>query len=54
MTGDWYSNMRTAGDIAMARQVLMKWAEQTGHADEACRMAERITARAVELGLEKP
>lgn len=53
-SGDWYSDMHTAGDIAWARQILMKWTEHTGSTEDCQRMAGRITARAVALGLEKP
>jgi hypothetical protein len=51
---DWYTNLDTAEDIAKACEVLMRWIEQTGDEDAGCRMAEAITARAVELGLETP
>ena len=32
----------------------MKWTEHTGNTENCQRMADRITARAVALGLEKP
>jgi hypothetical protein len=54
LPGDWYDGMHTAEDVAAARLVLMRWIERTGNADEGGQMAERITVRAVELGLEEP
>jgi hypothetical protein len=50
--GEWYSDMHTADDIAAARSILMKWADHTGNADAAARMAQRTTERAITLGLE--
>jgi hypothetical protein len=52
VSDDWYQDLATAEDIREARRVLMLWTEQTGDVDASCRMAEAITARAVELGLE--
>ncbi len=54
LPGDWYGDMHTAEDVAAARLVLMRWIEHTGNTDHGARMAARITARAVELGLEEP
>jgi hypothetical protein len=50
---DWYADLRTAEDVANARQVLMIWAEQ-GDPEDVARMAEGIIERAVELGIEAP
>lgn len=54
LPGDWYDDMHTAEDVAAARLVLMRWIEHTSNDADGMRMAERITARAVELGIEKP
>jgi hypothetical protein len=43
-----------AKDIEAARLVLMRWIEHTGNAHDGVPMARRITARALELGLEEP
>lgn len=51
---DWYPDLHTADDIAAAREVLMTWREHTGDEDAATRMAQQITKRAVDLGLERP
>jgi hypothetical protein len=54
LPGDWYGDIHTAEDVAAAWLVLMRWIERTGNTDDGARMAERITARAVELGMEQP
>ena len=46
--------MHTADDIASARQILMRWTQHTGNTEDSQRMADRITARAIKLGLEQP
>lgn len=51
MPRDWYSDLDTADDIARAREILMVWSDQ-GDMDALARMAEGITERAIELGLE--
>jgi hypothetical protein len=54
LPGDWYGDMHTTEEVAAARLVLMWWIERTGKTDDGARMADRITARAVELCLEEP
>lgn len=49
---DWCSRLRTADDIASARQTLTTWAGRTGNTALAESMAEDITKRAITLGLE--
>lgn len=44
----------TAEDVALARQIRMKWAERTGNHEAARLQAYGITARAAQLGLEPP
>jgi hypothetical protein len=61
-----YSYLHTAEDIALWRERIMAWAESVGavaaegdpsaldYRESAIRMAELVTERAVELGLEEP
>jgi hypothetical protein len=48
---DW-SDVTTAEDVAVAREMLMVWSEHTGDLDATAGMSDALTARAVELGLE--
>jgi hypothetical protein len=62
----YWDHLGTAGDIATARDILMRWDENAGrlyaegntsfgnHRETTARMGRGVTARAVELGLETP
>jgi len=49
---DWCDYLHTAEGVKSARIILMTWIRNPGNADLAARMAEDITKRAIELGLE--
>lgn len=60
----YYNHLHTAEDIAVFRQCIMIWSERAdglggdaiflNHRVVAAKMAIGVTARAVELGLERP